>query len=271
MNRSVPSAVIFWPGAPLMVDGVNPRADADITRLRRACRATLDIPGDDRRHVVLVGEGDETAVHEANSWGTLAGFGVDVRIGLRAGVLTEDSAPAAGARILPPALTTGLLMAAAAGARPARVTAVEIDPDDNDWHVLADVIESPGSVVIAVGEGSARSTHSSPGPYTAAGAAADAKILNAIDTADAAVLAAATSAALSSPKELAPGSSPTSPAGDLQMSGLAVWAAVCSILKGTSVESDLPVVHACPFGVEYFVGRWSVGASRPNPNLKGEQ
>lgn len=247
MSRGVLRAVAFWPGTPLMVDGVNPRADASMLRLRSACRATVggaDLGG---RHLILIGEGDADVNHDENSWGTLAGFGVDVRVGLRSGVITEpDGAPDPEARILPPTLTTGLLVASGTGVRPARVTAVELAPGEDGARRLADVLDSTDAVVIAIGEGSARATHASPGPYTPDAAAIDARIIQAISDGDTAALADVTASARR--------------AGDLQMSGLAAWAAVCSILEDTPTEADLPIVHVRPFGVEYFVGRWLVGA-----------
>lgn len=228
-----------------MVDGVNPRADADLARLRRACTSSVGDPS--TRHLILIGEGDTGVDHEDNSWGTLAGFGIDIRVGLRGGAIeTPDAGPAPEARILPPALTTGLLVAQAAGVRPERTTAVELGKDDDGAERLSDLIESPETTVIAIGDGSARSTQASPGPYAPEAAAIDARIIEAIANADIAELSEVTTSAHR--------------AGDLQMSGLKTWAAVCSILEGTHPVAESPVVHARPFGVEYFVGRWSVGA-----------
>ncbi|GAB3565677.1 hypothetical protein GCM10027344_26020 [Spelaeicoccus albus] len=232
------------------MDGVNPRDDAVGAALREACAATLT--GLAAASVVLVGEGDATRVHDDDSWGTLAGFGVDKRIGLVGGRLIVPGPESEDNPVLPASLTAGLLLLHGTGVHADVVRAVEIGPEGGGEAALAGAIdactdEDRTVVLIAVGEGSARSTRSSPGPFAAEAAAADARILVAIERADPAALAVEAAAADS-----------------LQISGADVWSAVCSILGDEEVHAASPAVHERPFGVEYFVGRWSVDAPTDN-------
>lgn len=248
-----PAAILFWPGAPVLVEGVNRRPDERVRRLRDAIAATLQ--ADDAAPIVLVGEGHTTRVHTRASWGSLAGFGADLAIGLSGGKLVAAARPNPGDRILPASLTAGLLLLQGEGPGRRRVIAVEIDPeaDPDGGAAVAEAVGLCGDrpVVIAVGEGSARSTRSSPGPYAPEAAEADQRILAAIEEGDPEGLIAAADAA-----------------GDLQISGAAAWKAVCSILKETTVRPVLPAWHDRPFGVEYFVAAWSV-AGQADPHHKG--
>lgn len=236
---TLPESVVFWPGTPLLVEGANPQPNAEMTRMRQACRSAIGRPD----AIVMVAEGGKTRMHRGSSWGTLAGFGIDRTVGLRSGAVAAPAERRSTDLQLPPSLVATLLFLAESGAPPA-VAAVEIDPDDasDAEDLVHGAIGSPETVVIAVGEGSARSTPSSPGRYTAEAARADERVLSAVRHGD--------------PGEL----DAIEVSEDLQMSGVPAWHGVCSMLKGVKVDPAAEITHAAPFGVEYFVCRWTVDA-----------
>jgi hypothetical protein len=97
-------------------------------------------------------------------------------------------------------------------------------------------------VVIAVGDGSACRTERAPGYLDDRAEAFDAGIADLLAHGDAVGLGAIDAAL----------------ATDLMCAGLPVWRWVSAALGGDQVGSAELVTHVAPYGVGYFVARWSV-------------
>ncbi|WGW13137.1 hypothetical protein LWF01_05015 [Saxibacter everestensis] len=204
------------------------------------------------------------------SYGTLAGFGVERTVLLRNGRLEPDSVPPDDAVPLGPNATVALLLLAeisAADAGPIRV--VELDrPGFDPGHIdssgqfettapvawLLEISASRPTIVLVCGDGSARSTRMSPGPYHPDADGFDQQIFGALSESDPEALIRAT----------------TTDSTELQVSGVAAWrtaAALAHLLPesaatdGSGAENGFRTAVRFtnrPFGVRYFVATWTL-------------
>jgi hypothetical protein len=202
-----------------------PETDA----LRRACDdAVIAMLTAGPRAVVVVGDGTAPGARfGAGAGGDLRGFGVDLEIPFYGAVRPD------GPRT-PLAHTVGAWLLDRAGFAGERIG---VGPGS-----LADVLAgSAGPVgLLAMGDGSAQRTLTSPGYLDPAAEPFDRRVAAALERGDAAALAAL-----------------DVPEGDrLLAAGTATWQAVGAALAGRSITGCLHSAEA-PFGVGYLVAHWS--------------
>jgi hypothetical protein len=222
-------AVAFCPTPPLLLPGVEGRAAAETTELRRACAEAVGRMLTVRPEVVVV-VGDRPAPGQRfgpGDGGDLRGFGVDLEIGFAGRVRP-------GGQCLPLPHTIGAWLLDEAGFAGTRLG---IGPAD-----LGRLVQDlPGPLgVLAMGDGSARRTVKAPGYLDAAAAPFDAAVAAALASGDTAALAAL------DPDE----------AERLLAAGTPTWRAVGAALAGREVTAHLHL-EAAPFGVGYLVADWT--------------
>ncbi|GAA2008059.1 class III extradiol dioxygenase subunit B-like domain-containing protein [Nocardiopsis rhodophaea] len=217
------------PHPPLLVPDVAGGAAAELDPLRAACdRAVAELVAAGADEIVVIGAGERNRVHGADAGGSLAGYGVPMPVG---------PAPA----VLPLSLTVGRWLAERGGAAPSSY--VEVAHDARPEECLVRGAELAASVprlaVLAVGDGSARRTTTSPGRV-------DDRAIG-FDTSVAAALADADVEALSA---LDPRL-----AEDLMAAGRAAWQTLAWAADGAGLSGRL-LAHEAPYGVGYFVASW---------------
>jgi len=218
----VPVAVAFCPCPPLLVPELSAGAAAELDPLRAACaKAVGALLAAGPSCVTVLAAAAEPEEWDAEAGGSLRPHGVDVRAG-------------GPGTTLPSALTVGAWLLDRSGwTGPRRYLAV------HDEVPAGDVREA----WLVVGDGSARRTATSPGPFDPRAAGFDAAVAQALAGGDAAALAALD-------RELAE---------QLWCGGARVWRAVGAALEGRGVEPEL-VADEAPYGVGYLVARWTVPA-----------
>jgi len=216
----VPVAVAFCPCPPLLVPELSAGAAEELDPLRTACDSAVGaLLAAGASCVTVLAGAAEPAEWDAGAGGSLRPHGVDVRAGGR------DTT-------LPSALTVGAWLLDRSGwTGPRRYVAVR------DEVRAGDVREA----WLVVGDGSARRTASSPGPFDPRAVAFDAAVARAMAGGDAAALAALDG-------ELAE---------QLWCGGARVWRAVGAALDGTILDAAL-VADEAPYGVGYLVATWVV-------------
>jgi hypothetical protein len=221
-------AVAFCPSPPVLLPGVEGRATAETTALRRACAvAVARMLAVRPEVVVVVGEGAEPGVRFGpGDGGDLRGFGVDLQIPF-AGRVRPDGRTVP----LPHALGAWLLDDAGfAGTR------VGVGPADLG-RLIRDL---PGPLgVLAVGDGSARRSVKAPGYLDEEAGPFDVAVAAALASGDAPALA-----------RLDLGQ-----ADRLQAAGAPTWRAVGEALAGRDISARLHH-DAAPFGVGYLAADW---------------
>jgi hypothetical protein len=224
------AAVAFCPAPPLLVPAVEVRADDATTALRQACAAAVTEMLSLRPEiVVVVAEGASSGERfGAGDGGDLRGFGVDVAIPFEGRVRP-------GGRRVPVAHTLGAWLLDRAGFAGTRVG---VGPADLG-QLVRDLPAPLG--VLAMGDGSARRSVKAPGYLDDAAAPFDAGVVRALDTGDAAGLAALDA----------------EEGRRLLAAGVPVWRAVGAALAGRQVTARLHH-DAAPFGVGYPVASWVV-------------
>ncbi|MFD8559069.1 hypothetical protein ACFV1N_17450 [Streptosporangium canum] len=217
-------AAAVCPHPPLLVPELAGAAAPELDELRAACAAALGALRDSVPDViVVVGGADRAGVHGAGAAGSLAPWGVDVRVG-------------AGEPVLPLSLSIGRWLLEREGMAASGFHAVPFDASPETCAALGGrLADASGRVAMLVmADGSARLTEKSPGyldpraqPYNAAIAAALAR---------------------GEVPELDPGE-----AAELWVAGraaLQVLAGAGGSLTGEVLYDD------APYGVGYFVARW---------------
>ncbi len=222
-------AAAFCPHPPLLVPEVAQGAAGELDALRSACLAAVDeLLAHDPESVVLLGGAAAGARFPSDAVGTLAGFGVDVRVG------AGDGPP-----VLPLSLTVGAWLLDETGYVGPRMYA----------SVPASGAGAPaptGRVVwLVLGDGSACRTSRAPGAYDSRAAGFDAEVARALAAGHAGRLAAL---------------DPTL-AGELRVAGVGPWRAVGEAWGPDPARTQLRFDDA-PYGVGYFVASWSRGGGR---------
>ena len=236
-------AAAFCPHPPLLVPELAAGAAVELDGLRAACDDAvrrLLTAGPQRLYVL--GAGPRAGVHGPSDHGSLAGYGVDVRV--RLGPPTRGSADG-----LPLSVAVGAWLLGRAGDHPPAV-GVQVGPDgtfpvvDGGAAVGSDgafpVVDGDAPVgLLVMGDGSARRTESAPGyvdpravPYDDAVTAA----LRSGDPAELRVLDPALGA-------------------ELLAAGPTAWRAAGGLLDGGRYDAELLYAGA-PYGVGYFVASW---------------
>lgn len=225
-------AAAVCPHPPLLVPEVAAGAAPELDGVRAACdRALSSLAEAGAELVVAVGAAGERRTFPYDAAGSLAGFGIDVRVG-------------EGAPVLPLSLTVGRWLAARAGLPVARWEAVPAAWPAQDCLDLGEALaaESAAVALLVMGDGSARRTEKAPGYIDERAVTFDAGVAKALDTADAAALAALDATL----------------ATELMAAGRAAWqvlAGAAGLDGGSGWEAEL-LADEAPYGVDYLVASW---------------
>ena len=237
-------AVAVVPQAPLLAPGLTGPGGESVHRVRAVVMSAVRELGEalnrpDAGPVVAVGGGARTRRHGPHAWGSLGGFGVDLRAPARRP--GEPATPAA----LPPSLTIGCLLLQLSGLpRPLIQQEIAVGaPTRQCLAVGRNLAADAGAdaVWLVLGDASARRAPGSPGHYDPRAAGFDASAALALAGADAAGLAGLD-------PELA---------AELLASGRAAW----QVLAGAVATLPAPasarlLLDGAPFGVGYLVACW---------------
>jgi hypothetical protein len=213
----------FCPHPPLLVPALAAGAAGELDGLRAACdEAVAAVLAAEPDVLCVVGPAARTRLFADTAVGSLAGYGLDVRFGLR----DCEAAPT-----MPLSLTVGAFLLAGRGPR----------------EVWAQSVADPADValprdrrlgLLVMGDGSARRVEDSPGAYDPAGIPFDTEISRLLGAADAAGILALD--AIRADRALA--------------TGLPAWqvaaAAVDRPMRGSLLYAD------APYDVGYFVATW---------------
>lgn len=213
----------FCPHPPLLVPALAAGAAGELDGLRAACdEAVAAVLAAEPDVLCVVGSAARTRRFADTAVGSLAGYGLDVRFGLR-----DCEVPPT----MPLSLTVGAFLLAGRGPR----------------EVWAQSVADPADValprdrrlgLLVMGDGSARRVEDSPGAYDPAGIPFDTEISRLLGSADAAGILALD--AIRADRALA--------------TGLPAWqvaaAAVDRPMRGCLLYAD------APYDVGYFVATW---------------
>ncbi|EIV96015.1 class III extradiol dioxygenase subunit B-like domain-containing protein [Frankia sp. QA3] len=246
-------AAAVCPHPPLLVpevgrgEQVQARAAA-VDAVRRLCAARP-------ARIVVVGDAPAETRYGPESTGSLAGFGVDLRVPLG----PPAAGPTAAAPSLPLSLTVGAWLLASAGWSGAR-TALGVPAGHSPRQaaglgerLVAQVGRGERLALLVMGDGSARRTLKAPGGLDERAAAFDAAVAAALAGPDPAAL-------LDLDPELA---------ADLLAAGRASWQVLAGALLAAtrddtpseSWSSELTYDDA-PYGVGYLVAVWNRGGAQ---------
>jgi hypothetical protein len=235
--RPVLVAAAVCPHPPLVLPGVDPGEGSAGADLRATCLAAVSALVDvdlDMDLLVVVGCSAQTGPFRAGGWGSLAPYGVDLRVGAGEGAPT-----------LPLALTVGRwLVETAASEVPHLFFGVADDEEAARCANLgAGLADRAGRVaLLAMGDGSARRSLKGPGHLDARAEPFDAAVASALAAADHEAL-------LDLDAQLAD---------ELLVAGRTPWQVLAGAVRasGEAWTGDL-TYDAAPFGVSYLVATWS--------------
>jgi hypothetical protein len=210
-------------------------AAGELTGLRAACdTAVARLLAVDPAIVLVIGPGPALERYCAGAGGSLAGYGVDVVIGLRGPVRPGPAA-------MPLSVTIGAWLLDRAGwPGDRRALAVPAAASGAELAALAAElrgIERLGLLVL--GDGTARRSEKAPGYLDPRAARYDAAVAAALGAADAAALASLDPAL----------------GADLLAAGVPAWRLAGLVAAGLPLRGDL-LHDAAPYGVGYFVATW---------------
>lgn len=229
------SAIAIVPSAPVLVPELSGAAAAELADLRSAVVAAAAVLP---TRWVVVGTGRADAVVTADSTGTFAGFGADVRVGLA-------PQPAVGIALESPSeMALCALMAAwlRGLARPDGTAQVRVYAGDHDpaaavargRELRAEIEREPGSIgILVVADGLNTLTPGAPGGYDPGGADAQRLLDDALATGDVDALTRL-------------------PA---QVLGRVAFAVLAGLAE-PGPRSAKEFYRGAPFGVGYFAGVW---------------
>ncbi|WP_017594587.1 class III extradiol dioxygenase subunit B-like domain-containing protein [Nocardiopsis potens] len=223
-------AAAVCPHPPLLVPEVARGAAAELDGVRKLCGAALSAVAEAGADLVaVVGAGERERAHGPDAGGDLAPFGAALRVG-------------PGPVELPLALTVGRWLAERAGLRPDRYLEVPADAAPERCAAIgAELAASvPRLALVAMGDGSARRPPASPGRPDERAPAFDAEVAAALGGADTGALAAIDPAR----------------ADELMAAGRPAWQVLAGAAAGAGLSGEL-LAHEAPYGVGYFVARWS--------------
>jgi hypothetical protein len=228
-------AAVVCPHPPLLVPGVDPGEGADGGDLRSACLAAMSVlVGATPDLLVVVGSAPQAGLFPQGASGSLAQFGVNLRIG-------DESRPPS----LPLSLTIGRwLVDQTAPEVPHLFLGIAADEEAVRCAALgAELAERADRVALLVmGDGSARRSLKGPGSLDERAARFDAEVQRALDGADHAALLGLDSGL----------------ADDLLVAGRAPWQVLAGAARGATGAWRGEVTYAsAPFGVSYLVATWS--------------
>lgn len=223
-------AAAFCPQPPLLVPAVARGAAGELDGLRAACReairAACVVP-----RVIILGAGARNRPYPCGASGSLAAFGVDVAVTL--GAAADANAPPE----LPPSIAVGAWLVGHALDGAAQVTGWQT-PDGTPPPMP----DEPVALVV-MGDGSARRSTTAPGYLDDRAAGFDAAVAAALAGGD--------------PEHLA--ALDADLGRELLAAGGPAWHAAAALLAGRRYEAHLDY-DAAPYGVGYFVARWTARA-----------
>lgn len=231
-------AAAVCPHPPLLVPEVAAGAAGELAGLRAACDAALASllaarPG----LLFLVGSAPERASFGVGDWGSLEGYGVDLRLPLGARVCR-------GRAGLPLSLTVGAWLVARSGwtgdvqahGLPADVASAEAADAGAEIADLDDRV-----ALLVLGDASACRSERAPGWLDARAAAYDGAVARALAGADPAAL-------LALDRDLA---------ADLLVAGRGPWQALAGAAAASGPAWTGTLLHdEAPYGVGYLVATW---------------
>lgn len=216
----------FCPHPPALVPEVARGAASELAALRAACRTAIRRVATPGTSLLLLGAGPATVSYDASARGSLAGYGVDLPVGLGDG--------SAGTADLPLSLTIGAWLIH---------DALADVPSVQAWSVGAgpariDLPDGPTALVV-LGDGSARRSLAAPGYLD--------ERAEPFDAAVAAALGGGDPDALRVDLELG---------AQLLAAGPPAWHAAADLLTGGRWSAEL-LYDAAPYGVGYFAAAWT--------------
>jgi hypothetical protein len=234
------TGVAFCPHPPLIVPAVAAGAAGELDDLRAACGAAIqDVMAGSPDRIALVGPGPVTGGFDDDAFGSLVGYGVDLRIGLPGARIGQTRTEPT----LPLSLTVGAWLLERAGWQgPVTTLALAADADVETLQRraarLADPAERTGLLVMA--DASSTRTEKAPGSWQPGALAFDARI----------------SAALASgePTRLADVDLPE--AREVGAHGWPAWRVAALATAATRWRAHLYYDDA-PYGVGYLVASWT--------------
>jgi hypothetical protein len=230
------TGVAFCPHPPLMVPAIGAGAAAELDPLRSACDAAIgEILATGPQRLVLVGGGAATAPVAGGTAGTLAPYGLDVRVRLGDG-------PACGAPSLPLSLTIGAwLVGRTPWSGPVAGLTVGVDEGGAAaGSALAEVAGPQRTALLVMADGSSSRTVLAPGSWQPGALAFDAALTAALASGRPDRLAA-----LDGARGQAAGSG-----------GCPAWWAAASVAGPGPWRARVHYDQA-PYGVGYVVASWT--------------
>jgi aromatic ring-opening dioxygenase LigB subunit len=220
------------PHPPLLVAELAGAAAAETADLRAACRDVAARLADAHERWIAVGAAATASRHDADTRGTFAGFGADVRVAL------SDAADAATDPDLPlPVLVAGWLRRRGVTID-AHVLPADTDPDEA--RRVGEELAADGSpaALLVLGDGAATHTPRAPGAFDERAAGYDRGVADALAAGDAAALGAL---------------DPTL-SDELLVAGRVPWQVLAGALPHPSAAR---LEHSsAPYGVAYHVALW---------------
>lgn len=228
-------AAVVCPHPPLLVPGVDPGEGVDGADLRSACLGAVSaLVGAAPDLLVVVGGSPQAGPFQPEASGSLAQYGVNLRVG-----------DGAASPILPLSLTIGRwLVDETAPAVPQLFFGVAIDEEAARCASLGAALAERADRVamLVMGDGSARRTLKGPGNLDERAGPFDAEVERALSGADHEAL-------LDLDRGLAD---------ELLVAGLAPWQVLAGAARaGPGGWRGHVVYAAAPFGVSYLVATWS--------------
>jgi hypothetical protein len=231
-------AAAVCPHPPLLVPGVASGATPETDDLRTAAAAALEeLMAAEPDLVVVVGAAPQVGPHDPQARGSLAPYGIDLRVGW-----------GTGQAALPLSLTLGLwLLERHAPDVPRLLFGVRADTDAHRCAALGAALADRASRVamLVMGDGSARRSLKGPGYLDQRAVGFDSEVEAALQAGDPARL-------LDLDADLAE---------ELLVAGRAAWqvlagAALARQASGAAALSGRVGYAAAPYGVCYFVATW---------------
>ena len=218
----------FCPHPPALVPEVARGAAPELADLRAACRTAIQRVAMPGTALLLLGAGPATRRHDASARGSLAGYGVELQVGLTTG--------ADGPTELPLSLTIGAWLVHDALDDVPALQAWSIGPEP----ASGELPDAPTALVV-MGDGTARRSLAAPGYLDDRAAGFDAAV--------AAALASGDPDALRVERALG---------ADLLAAGPPVWHAAADLLVDRAWTAEV-FYDAAPYGVGYFAAAWTGG------------
>ena len=186
---------------------------------------------------MVLGPGPSSLAHLSRARGTLAGYGVDLEVAL--GTSATD-----GRVELPLSLTVGAWLVRDALGTDSRSVGCSVGPDDPAGRSgdLIKVAAGVDTVLIVMGDGSARRSSAAPGYLDDRAEIFDTQVAAALRGGDSVALSAIDAQI----------------GAELLAAGVPAWHAAAVLLQGRQHDAQLLYADA-PYGVGYFVAAWTAG------------